>query len=69
MKNVLQIEKRSLKTASSIVVSADTREDTNILAMDFVKEELGVDIKSKDIGRSRLVCRRSTKPRPLTVRL
>ena len=50
MKIVLNIErrpKRSLKTASSIVVSADTREDTNILAMDFVKEELGVDIKSK----------------------
>ena len=50
-------------------MSADTREDTNILAMDLVKEELGVDIKSKDIGRSRLVCRRSTKPRPITVRL
>ena len=28
-------------------MSADAREDTNILAMDLVKEELGVDFKSK----------------------
>ena len=34
-----------------------------------LKEEVGVDFKSKDICRSRLVCRRSTKPRPIIVRL
>ena len=51
------------------VVNADSREDTDILAMNFIKEELGVDLKREDIGRSYRVGKRSTKPRPIIVHL
>ncbi|KAK2571469.1 Seminal plasma protein BSP-30 kDa, partial [Acropora cervicornis] len=51
------------------VVNADSREDTDILAINFIKEELGVDLKREDIGRSYRVGKRSTKPRPIIVHL
>ena len=37
--------RRIFDIPEGIVVNTDTREDANILAMDFVKEELGVDLK------------------------
>ena len=49
--------------------SADTHEDTDILSLNFVKEELGVDLKLKDISRSHRVGKRPSKPRPIIVRL
>ena len=51
------------------MVNADPREDTDNLAMNFVKEELGVDLKPEDISRSHRVGKRSSKPRPIIVRL
>ncbi|XP_068701343.1 uncharacterized protein [Montipora foliosa] len=53
----------------SNVESADTREDTDILSLNFVKEELGVDLKLEDISRSHRVGKRSSMPRPIIVRL
>ena len=49
--------------------NADLREDTDILAMNFVKAELGVDHKPEDISRSHRIGKRSSKPRPIIVRL
>ena len=51
------------------MVNADPCEDTDNLAMNFVKEELGVDLKPEDISRSHRVGKRSSKPRPIIVRL
>lgn len=53
----------------SNVKNADPREDTDILATNFVKEELGVDLKPEDISRSHRVGKRSSKLRPIIVRL
>ena len=53
----------------SNVESTDSREDTDILSLNFVKEELGVDLKLEDISRSHRVGKRSSKPRPIIVRL
>lgn len=53
----------------SNVVNVDGREDTDILAMNFIKEELGVDLKREDISCSYRVGKRSTKPRPIIVHL
>ena len=53
----------------SNVENADPREDTDNLAMNFVKEELGVDPIPEDITRSHRVGKRLSKPRPITVRL
>ena len=53
----------------SNVESADSREDTDILSLNFVKEELGVDLKLEDISRSHRVGKGSSKPRPIIVRL
>ena len=39
------------------------------LAMNFVKEELGVDLKPEDISRSQRISNRSSKPKPIIVRL
>ena len=53
----------------SNVENADPCEDTDILATNFIKEELGVDLKPEDISRSHRVGKRSSKPRPIIVRL
>ena len=53
----------------SNVVNADGRQDTDILAMNFINEELGVDLKREDIGRSYRFGKRSTKPRPIIFHL
>ena len=53
----------------SNVENADPCEDTHNLAMNFVKEELGVDLKPEDISRSHRVGKRSSKPRSIIVRL
>ena len=53
----------------SNVENADPREDTDNLAMNFVKEELGVDLKPEDISRSHRVGKRFSKPKPIIVRL
>ena len=47
--------------------NADPREDTDILAMNSVTEESGVDLKPEDISHSHGVGKRSLKPRPITV--
>ena len=44
-------------------------EDTDQLTIDFVKSELGVEISPEDISRSHRVGKRSSKPRPIIVRL
>lgn len=49
--------------------NADPREDTDILAMNFIKEQLGVVLKTEDTNRSHRVSKRSSKPRPIIVRL
>ena len=49
--------------------STDTREDTDVLSLNFVKEVLSVDLKPKDISRSHRVGKRSSKPRPIIFRL
>ena len=53
----------------SNVENADPREDTDIPPTNFVKEELGVDLKPEDISRSQRVGKRSSKHRPIIVRL
>ena len=52
----------------SNVESIDTREDTDVLSLNFVKEELSVDLKPKDISCSHRVGIPS-KPRPTIIRL
>ena len=53
----------------SNVESTDTHEDTDVLSLNFVKEELSVDLKPKDINHSHRVGKRSSKPRPIIIRL
>ena len=53
----------------SNVENADAHEDTDNLATNFIKEELGVDLKPEDISRSHRVGKRSLKPRPIIVQL
>ena len=45
----------------SNVENGGPREDTDNLAMNFVKEELGVGLKPEDISRSHRVGKRSSK--------
>ena len=44
------------------VENADPRKDTDILAMNFVRDELGVDLKPENNSRSHWVGKRSLKP-------
>ena len=56
---------RIYRIPESNVENADPREDTDILA----KEQLGVVLKPDDINRSHRVSKRSSKSRPIIVRL
>ena len=50
--------------------SGDAQEDTDVLATQWVANELGVELLPSDISRSHRVGKRSTaKPRPIIVRL
>lgn len=71
VKSLEQNSYKPVRRPESNVEFADTREDTDILSLNFrrVKEELGVDLKHEDISRSHRVGNRSPKPRPIIVRL
>ena len=64
------LEQYTRRTNIRIYGIPETEEvDTDNLAINFVHNELGIQISANDISRSHRIGKRSSKPRPIIVRL
>ena len=69
MDDLEQYTRRTNLRIYGIPEAGEQPEDTDQLTIDFAKSELGVEISPEDISRSHRVGKRSSKPRPIIVRL